>query len=659
MIVDAGDGVSRGVQRLGKLMRGVLDGVCNVPSALRWRAARWGTLIAAHLKRPQLNAVTFVALTGSAGKTAAKDLSAAVLAVLGPCHRSSLTTNDYAGIAETVLGTTRAHRFGVIEMSATEPGCLDRPLRLVRPRIGVLTIVARDHFSRFKSVESIAAEKGKVISALPPDGVAVLNLDDPLVRAIGERCGRRVIWIGHDEGATLRLCEAHSRYPAPLTLKIEYAGRIYEVVTALHGTQLALSVLAALGVGLAAGVSLEMAIAALAQTPVAPGRMQIMRSDDGVVFVRDDWKAPLWSFHAPLEFMREAQAGRKVIVIGTLSDYSLSASKLYPKIARQALEVGELVLFVGPHALRALKARRAPDDQALHGFPDIRDAAAFLRAELRAGDLVLVKGSHKADHLTRLILDRLQPVQCWDDRCRRAILCELCPQLRALPSGGLPLGALEPRPAHALKATAEVPIPVVVGLGNPGDHTNRTPHNIGQRVLESIAAARGCSWASQPEGLVATVPLAGISVKLLRPAAAMNHSGPVVRAFLERMGSGADHCVLVHDDMDLELGEVRTKRDGGDAGHKGVASILASLETGKLHRVRIGVRRAGEVRKAREIVLQPFLPEEESVLAPGLERAAVLVQECILASVGDSLLQHKISSGWGLKVRAPQAHDLS
>ena len=277
------------------------------------------------------------------------------VAVLGPCHRSSLTTNDYVGIAETVLGTTRAHRFSVVELSATEPGCLDRPLRLVRARIGVLTLVARDHFSRFKSVEAIAAEKGKVISALPPDGIAVLNIDDPLVRTIGERCGRRVIWIGQGEGATLRLCEARSRYPAPLTLKVEYAGRTYEVATALHGTQLALSVLAALGVGLAAGVPLESAIAVLAQAPVAPGRMQIMKADDGVVFARDDWKAPLWSFHAPLEFMREAQAARKVVVIGTLSDYSVSASKLYPKIARQALEVGELVLFVGPHALRAPK----------------------------------------------------------------------------------------------------------------------------------------------------------------------------------------------------------------------------------------------------------------------------------------------------------------
>lgn len=620
--------------RLSALARRLVGRARELGPALRWRIERWSILARAHLKRRRLNAVTFVAITGSAGKTATKDLSAAVLGVLGPCQSNRVTTNEHIGVAETVLRTSRDHRFSVIELSANRPGYLDQSLRLVRPRIGVLTLVARDHISHFKSVEAIAAEKGKVVSALPPDGIAVLNLDDPLVRAIGEGCGRRVIWIGQGEGATLRLCEARSRYPAPLTLKVEYAGRTYEVATALHGRQQALSVLAALGVGLAAGVPLEAAIAALAQASIAPARMQIMKAEDGVVFVRDDWKAPMWSLQAPLEFMREAQAVRKVVVIGTLSECSLSSSKVYPKVARQALEVGELVVFVGAHALRALKARRDPDDRALHAFPDIRDAAAFLRAELRAGDLVLVKGSHKADHLTRLILDRSQPVQCWDDRCRRATLCELCPQLRAVPpGGGEALVAPLPLAARAPRATPGIPVPVVVGLGNPGDRSHRTPHNVGQRVLEGITAAAGCDWEPQPEGLVATVQLAGVSVKLLRPAASMNHGGPVVRAFLERIGGDVHHCILVHDDMDLELGDVRTKRDGGDAGHKGVRSILSSLGTGDLHRVRIGVRRAGEVRKARDIVLQPFLPAEEAVLAPALERAAALVQASILAGL--------------------------
>lgn len=631
-MVESRGAAARGVRGMNYLARRLLERVRSLGPALMWRAKRWSVFGHGYLKRPRLNAVTFVAITGSAGKTGAKDLSAAVLEVLGPCQMSSVSTNDHFGVAETVLRTTRAHRFSVVEMGAPGPGYLDRSMRLVRPRIGVLTLVARDHFTRFKSVEAIAAEKGKVVSALPSDGIAVLNIDDPLVRAIGERCGRRVIWIGQGEGATVRLREAHSRYPRPLTLKVDYAGQTYEVATTLHGTQQALSVLVALGVGVAAGVPLGAAIAALARASLTAGRMQIMKADNGVVFVRDDWKAPLWSFPAPLQFMREAQAVRKVVVIGTLSDYSLSASKVYPKVARDALEVGELVVFVGPHALRALKARRNPDDRALHGFPDIRDAADFLRAELRAGDLVLVKGSHKADHLTRLILNYLRPIGCWDDRCRRGTLCESCPQLRAAqPGGGIAIAA--PRPQATVAPMSAAGMPVIVGLGNPGDLAHCTPHNVGQRVLERIVATAGSAWETQAEGLVADAILEGVAVKLFRPATSMNRCGPAVRGFLERVGGDARRCVLIHDDMDLELGDVRTKRDGGDAGHKGVRSILSSLGMGDMHRVRIGVRRAGDVRKAREIVLKPFLPEEEAALAPALERAAALVQASIRAGL--------------------------
>jgi len=601
-------------------------------AALAWRKDRWSTLIRAHLKRRRLNSVTFIGITGSAGKTAAKDLSAAVLAVLGPCQRNKLTTNEHVGVAETVLHTTPAHRFSVVEVSAHVPGYIDRSLRLVQPRIGVLTLVARDHIKSYKSVEAIAAEKGKLIEALPPDGVAVMNIDDPLVRAIGERCGRRVIWFGEGEGATLRLRSVRSRYPEPLTLSVDYAGRTYEVVTALHGTHLAIAVLAALGVGLAAGVPLEAAIAALPQAPFAPGRMQIMHADGGVVFLRDDWKAPQWQFDAPFAFMREAQAARKVFVIGTISSSSLSSSKLYPKIARQALEIGELVVFVGPHALRALKARRDPDDGAVQAFPEIREAAKYLRGELRAGDLVMVKGSHHADHLTRLILDRARPVQCWDDRCRRGALCETCPKLYAAPQEAAVVAAPAPHAPPAPLAAREGAVPVVVGIGNPGDRTHRTPHNIGQRVLERMVARAGGGWETQPEGLVAKVELSGVPVMLFKPASGVNRSGVPVRAFLERVGGDADHCVLVHDDMDLDIGEVRTKRDGGDAGHKGVRSIVFNLGTGALHRVRIGVRRAGDARKARDIVLRAFEPEDDVALEPAVERALALIEASILAN---------------------------
>jgi peptidyl-tRNA hydrolase len=113
-----------------------------------------------------------------------------------------------------------------------------------------------------------------------------------------------------------------------------------------------------------------------------------------------------------------------------------------------------------------------------------------------------------------------------------------------------------------------------------------------------------------------TLFLDEIGELLFKPAAAMNLSGPPLCALLQRTSADARHCVLVHDDMDLALGDVRIKREGGDAGHKGVRSILSSVGTGDLHRVRIGVRRPGAARKARDTVLQPFQADDEAPLAP-------------------------------------------
>jgi aminoacyl-tRNA hydrolase len=403
----------------------------------------------------------------------------------------------------------------------------------------------------------------------------------------------------------------------------------------LHGTHLALSVLAALGVALAVGLPIERAIAALAQAQPAEGRMQIVTGDDGVVFLRDDWKAPQWSLQAPLEFMRNARAQRKVVIIGTISDSPRSPSQRYPRAAQQALEVADLVVFVGTESVKALKARRHPDDNAILAFPEIREAARYLGTELRAGDLVLLKGSNKADHLVRIILNRSKPVQCWRVGCGLGNFCGICALLdtpshaNASYSVQTATSASDSTELPALQRISGHRIPVVVGLGNPGAHYRNTPHNVGYRALDVLADAAGSDWEEQPEGLVRTVVLGGVSVKLLKPGVNINSSGSMVQRFLDRAGSDPSRCIIVHDEMDIALGDVRLKHDGGDAGHRGVRSVISALGTGAFQRIRIGVRRPGDTRQAEQVVLEKFSAVEETMLVPALEQAAEAVTESV------------------------------
>jgi UDP-N-acetylmuramoyl-tripeptide--D-alanyl-D-alanine ligase len=382
----------------------------------------------ASFHRRRLNDITFIGITGSAGKSTTTDMTATILTPFGHCQQTH-GYNMLTSIVGTVWHTHKHHRYCVAELAAYGPGTLDKTVRLFKPDIAVITLIGRDHYSAYKSIEALAAEKEKVVMGLLPHGTAVLNIDDPLVRSIGERCNRRIIWFGESVGATLRLIEVRSLWPEPLTILFEYQDKTYEVRTQLYGTHMAIPVMASLSIALAADLPLEKAILSIAQFQPLEGRMQVMTGDDGVVFIRDDCKAPQWSLNAPLAFLKEARADRKIAIIGTISDASGDAAKRYKRYCRQFHECADIVVFIGHHAHRALRAKQNESDTTIQGFSNIRDVANYLQTELRRGDLVLLKGSYIADHLLRLIINRVHPIQCWKDHCGVEAFCDKCPKL--------------------------------------------------------------------------------------------------------------------------------------------------------------------------------------------------------------------------------------
>lgn len=409
------------------------DNLMHLPRRIL-QSAQWRTIFAwdigrAILRRPLLKRATFIGVTGSAGKTTTKDLAAAILGQGAVCRSSTRSSNNSRAVALTVLKTQRDDQFCVIEMTGSFRNAMTWPLRIVRPQIAVITTIQREHATGVFNLEAIAEEKSKLVQALPPGGTAVLNIDDPHLAQLQVRDTQTIVWFGRKEGATVRLLDATSNWPQPLRLSVAIADREMEVETRLHGVHLATPILAALSVAVAAGVDIDLAAAAISQVDPHEGRMQVVTEPDGVSFIRDDWKAPAWSLLAPLQFLKEATAKRKIAVIGTISDYSLSATKQYKKAAQQVREYADLVIFVGDHAHRALRARTDPEDTSIRAFSTLQEASDYLQDELVAGDLVLLKGSCKADHLQRLLLNRQQAIQCWDQRCGINDFCDLCPRL--------------------------------------------------------------------------------------------------------------------------------------------------------------------------------------------------------------------------------------
>jgi UDP-N-acetylmuramyl pentapeptide synthase len=304
-----------------------------------------------------------------------------------------------------MLRTTGRDAFCVIEVAASGPGSVAQTGRLLRPRIAVVTNIGSDHRRTFRTYEATAAEKRSLLDAVVDGGTAVLNADDPHVIAMAEGFPGRVIRFGCSPNASLRAEDVRSPWPERLSFTLRCDGRSLPVRTMLCGKHWVSGVLAALGVASAMGVALEQAVEALATVPPTPGRMSPV-SWNGVTFIRDDIKAPLWGFDAAFEFLTEARAARKLAVIGTISDYPGDSARKYRSVARRALEIADEVVFAGPNARHALKEGRTAAD-SLHAFPTARAAGEHLLSNLREGDLVLLKGSAIADHL-RGIVDMYQ-----------------------------------------------------------------------------------------------------------------------------------------------------------------------------------------------------------------------------------------------------------
>ena len=332
----------------------------------------------------------------------------------------------------------------------------DDTLRQIRPDIGVVTVIGTDHLSIF-GLGGRRRQKGRLIECLPAHGTAVLNADDPLVHDMGRRTRARVITYGEAEDATLRAGDVSARWPERLSFTVHHRAR-RRVRTGLYGAHLLTNVLAALAVGLAMGIPLAEAVAAVEDVAPVDGRLSPVDHPTGSRSSATGSRRRSGR-SAALRFVGEARASRKIVVFGTVSDYAGNSNKAYAGVARQALEVADRVIFVGNNSSRALRARRHEEDEAVQAFYSVEVAAEHLRGELRPGDLVLLKGS-LADRLDVIAAEVMRP----RDAGRRP------PDPGGAGSGGR--------------------FQVILGLGNPGAAFDDTPTTSGTASSTSSRAPR-------------------------------------------------------------------------------------------------------------------------------------------------------------------------
>ena len=383
----------------------------------------------AYVWRRLLFRTTFIAITGSLGKTTAKECLGTVLAGVAPTHRTYRNQNSARMVALNVLRVRPWHRFAVIETAAS-PNKFHRPARLLRPDVAIILTVKRTHSTEFRDLEQHAAEKAVLLRYLNRGGLALLNGDDPLVAPMASLVDGEVRLFGQGPACQYRASQVQSEWPGRLNFTFDTPSETLPVKTQLVGGHWLPAALATLAAAGSLGIDLRTAAALLAKVPPFPGRLSPYRVPSGAIVLRDDYNASVTGTEASLRVLETAIAKRRILVITDMSDFEGHRRQRRRYLANRLPNVAEMAVFVGE--MSGYGARRAIDAglkaENAHAFPTLREAAEFLRKELREGDLMLIKG-RTTDHAARLFLAQLGNVGCWKEYCPKRMLCDICWEL--------------------------------------------------------------------------------------------------------------------------------------------------------------------------------------------------------------------------------------
>ncbi len=348
-----------------------------------------------------------VAVTGSVGKTTTKEAVAAVLSSRLSTLRNEGNLNNEIGLPLTVLRLRPGHEAAVFEMGMYVGGEVAELARIARPRVGVVTAVQPVHLARIGTLDAIERAKGELVEALPRDGAAVLNADDPRVARMASRARSRVRTYGFAASADVTAEAIASEGRAGMRFLLRADRARISVTTPALGRHSVHNALAAAAVGIEAGLALEDVAAGLAAGWTAPHRTELVDAG-GVLLLDDTYNASPASMAAALDLL-STLPGRRVAVLGEMLELGPEHAAGHRAVGRAAVDAGvELLVVVGAGAaaIGAAARERGLDPARIVAVPD-RDAALdVLRPRLVPGDVVLLKASRGA--ALDLLVDRLR-----------------------------------------------------------------------------------------------------------------------------------------------------------------------------------------------------------------------------------------------------------
>ncbi len=335
-----------------------------------------GLLALAQWARGRLEA-RVVGVTGSVGKTSAKDLMAAACGAGRRTTANERSFNNEQGLPVTILNAPDDTEVLIVEMGMRGFGHIAQLCEIARPDIGVLTVVGHAHTELVGGLDGVARAKGELVEALPPSGTAVLNADDERVAAMRSRTGAEVLTYGSDGDVRVSSIELDGFARARFRVDTPWGSGTTQL--AVPGAHMVANAAAAVAVAGVVGVDLDAALAALTTATVSGMRMELATASSGATVVNDAYNANPTSMRAALDALSAMHAGRRVAVLGLMAEID-DPEPAHREIAAHAAALGLEVVVVGTN---------------LYGIEPANDPLAAI-GPVGSGDVVLVKASRSA-----------------------------------------------------------------------------------------------------------------------------------------------------------------------------------------------------------------------------------------------------------------------
>ncbi|MBL9038806.1 MAG: UDP-N-acetylmuramoyl-tripeptide--D-alanyl-D-alanine ligase [Archangium sp.] len=334
------------------------------------------------------------AVTGSNGKTTTKELIGAILETRGPALKTQGNLNNEVGVPLTLFNLERRHVAAIVEMGMNHAGEISRLTEIARPNAGLITIVQPAHIEGVGSIEGVAEAKTELFRGLGAGATAIVNADDERIAARAKTLKASVMTFGRSDSADVRLAAVDAQGRDGLSLTVRFQSRDYPVALRLVGFHNAMNAAGAFAMGLALGYRPEECVRGLEAAQAHARRLQLHDAPGGVTVIDDCYNANPASMTAALETLHIlASEGRAIAVLGDMLELGSDEARGHVQLGIDASERAARVAFFGPRTVQSTAVAAKKLGAAAQHFDDVATLVAWLKAELKPHDVVLVKGS--------------------------------------------------------------------------------------------------------------------------------------------------------------------------------------------------------------------------------------------------------------------------